>query len=132
VLAIHCRCLQMDVSSRCCFPSQDTKSAFISFTTTRLVCWEDRGHCSGRTNKRTANMLVYSILLLHSVHLQLSGVEESSGYVYMGIQSRGDISPTTQSILTGMVSTDWISHSLSMGDSLRSFLIPNIRRKFIS
>jgi len=74
----------VDVLSRCCFPSQDTELAFINIKTARLVCCEHRGQRNGRINKRIANTLEYSILLLHSIQLLLSEEEDSSGYVYMG------------------------------------------------
>jgi len=83
-LAIQHRCLQVDVLSRCCFPSQDTELAFINIKTARLVCCEHGGQRNGRINKRIANTLEYSILLLYSTQLLLSEQEDSSGYVYMG------------------------------------------------
>jgi hypothetical protein len=83
-LVIQHRCLQVNVLSRCCFPSQDTKLAFISIKTARLVCCEHRGHRNSQINKRIANTLEYSRLFLHSVQLLLWEQEDSSGYVYMG------------------------------------------------
>jgi hypothetical protein len=82
-LAIQHRCLQVNVLSRCCFPSQDTELTFISIKTARLVCCEHRGHRNGQINKRIANRLEYCMLLLHSVQMLLSE-QDSSGYVYMG------------------------------------------------
>lgn len=83
-LAIQHLCLQVDVLSRCCFPSKDTELAFISIKTDRLVCCEHHGQSSDRINKRVANTLECTILLLHSTQLLLSEEEDRSCYVYMG------------------------------------------------
>jgi len=72
------------VLSRCSFPSQGTELTFINIKTARLVCCEHRGHRNGQINKRIANTLEYSILILHSIQLLLSEEEDSSGYVDIG------------------------------------------------
>ena len=112
--------------SRCCFPSQDTELAFINIKTTRLVCCEHRGHRNGQINKRIANTLEYSILLLHSMQLLLSEEEDSSDYVYMGDPKQIRHFPMPQGIFRRMASKNWISCSLSIAHLLQYFRIPNL------